>query len=385
MINLITGISVIGITVITAALVILLSAFNGIEKMIEQLFSDFDSNLTIRVKEGKTFHEDRIKWDDLNAVSGIERISRAIEETVVLKHEQKWINAQLTGVDTSFLKMSSMSGHMVDGDAQLENGNVKYGIIGASLLDKLEGFIPKEVGYETIFIYAPKRNIKMTLGKSPFNSRLIKLSGRFNYNKEVNEKSLVVPIDMARELFQYDKQLSAIYLNIRKDEVVENIKEELKKIVGNDFVVKTSYEKNELIYKTSKSEKIIVLFILLFIFILAAFNLVASLTMLFVEKMENLRTMLAFGANKKFLFNIFFIEGLLISGTGIVFGFIIGYGICFAQLKFKLIEMPNSGGEIFPIDVTLSDGLMILFLVSVLSFIFSYLPVKYLIKKNLSV
>ena len=146
--------------------------------------------------------------------------------------------------------------------------------------------------------------------------------------------------------------------------------------------MKTSYEKNELVYKTSKSEKLIVLIILLFIFILAAFNLVASLTVLFVEKLENIKTMLSFGASKKFLFRIFFYEGLLIAGKGILFGVLLGYFVCFLQIQFDFITMPNSGGEPFPIRISLKDGSVIILLVSLLSVILSYLPVKYLIKKN---
>ena len=124
--------------------------------------------------------------------------------------------------------------------------------------------------------------------------------------------------------------------------------------------------------------------ILLFIFVLAAFNLVASLTMLFVEKHEDIRTMSGYGANKSFLFQIFFYEGLLIAGKGILFGVLLGYLVCFLQIKFSLITMPNSGGEPFPMRISYIDGAMIIFLVSILSIILSYLPVKYLIRKNIS-
>ena len=164
----------------------------------------------------------------------------------------------------------------------------------------------------------------------------------------------------------------------------ETIKGHVQGVVGADFKVKTSYEKNELVYQTSKSEKLIVLIILLFIFILAAFNLVASLTVLFVEKLEDIKTMLSFGASKQFLFRVFFYEGLLIAVKGIFFGVLLGYFVCFLQIQFELITMPNSGGEPFPIRISLKDGALIIFLVSLLSIILSYLPVKYLIKKNVT-
>ncbi|MDA8648330.1 FtsX-like permease family protein, partial [bacterium] len=124
--------------------------------------------------------------------------------------------------------------------------------------------------------------------------------------------------------------------------------------------------------------------ILLFIFVLAAFNLVASLTMLFVEKLEDVKTMVSFGTPRKYIFRVFFIEGLLISGKGILFGLVFGYALCWAQIQFEFIKMPNTNGEAFPIGLSFVDGLLIFSLVYVLSIIFSYFPVKYLIRRNVN-
>ncbi len=382
MINLITRISVVGISVITASLIILLSAFNGIESMIEKLYSDFDTDITIRSTIGKTFPEDLIDYKSIQKTSGVVNYSKAIEEIVVIKHEKKFINASLIGVDSSFLKIARMKGHMVDGKPVLEKNKHEFGLIGATLLDNLGGYIPENIGYEQVILYVPKRDSKVRIGSNPFNTKLIDISGRMNFNREVNADKLVIPLKLAKEILNYQKDITALYVDVDPSYKNENVKANLTEILGPNFSVKTNYEKNELIYKTSKSEKIIVLIILLFIFILAAFNLIASLTMLFVEKKENIQTMISYGANKKTIFNIFFFEGLLISGKGILIGLILGYGVCILQLKSALLTMPNSGGEAFPINITLIDGILILFLVSILSLLFSFLPVRYLIKKN---
>ncbi len=382
MINLITRISVVGIAVITAALIILLSAFNGIEKMIEELYSEFDTDITIRPKIGKTFNERQLNFGKMKAIDGVYNYSRAVEEVVILKHEKKWVNAKLIGVDSSFLAITNMSSHIIDGKAILNKYDVDYGVIGAGLLDKLNGYIPENVGYESIICYVPKRKINIGFGKNPFKTNTIRVSGRMNFNREVNSENFIVPLSFAKELMEYDDHISAVYVDVDPNYNNESVRDEIKKFAGNDFVVKTNFEKNELIYKTSRSEKLIVLFILLFIFILAAFNLVASLTMLFVEKLDNIATMQSYGANKKFIFNIFFFEGLLISGKGILYGAFFGYLICFVQLQFSLLTMPNSAGEAFPIALSAVDGVMIIGLVTLLSICFSYFPVKFLIYKN---
>ena len=203
-----------------------------------------------------------------------------------------------------------------------------------------------------------------------------------NFNREVNAEKLIVPLSYARDVLNYSEDITSIYVDVKEGYDNQTVKDRIQSALGSDFSVKTNYEKNELIFKTSKSEKLIVLIILLFIFILAAFNLVASLTMLFVEKKENVDTMISFGADRKTVFQIFFFEGILIAGKGIVIGLILGYSICLAQLKWAVLTMPNSGGEAFPIKLSIADGVLIVVLVSLLSFLFSYLPVRFLIKKN---
>jgi lipoprotein-releasing system permease protein len=367
---------------ITAALIILLSAFNGIEGMIEKLYSDFDSDITIRSEVAKTFPESQIDFKVLSTIEGVENSSKAIEEIVVLNHEKKRVNAVMVGVEESFLGFSKMDKHLVEGAGFLTKNDTEYGIIGASLLDKLGGFIPERVGYEEITVFAPKRDAKVRVGSNPFTTRRLSLAGRMNFNREVNAEKLIVPLSYARDVLNYSEDITAIYVDVKEGFENQSVKETIQQKLGNDFSVKTNYEKNELIFKTSQSEKLIVLIILLFIFILAAFNLVASLTMLFVEKKENVDTMISFGADKKTVFQIFFFEGILIAGKGIVFGLVLGYAICLAQLKWAILTMPNSGGEAFPIKLSLADGLLIVVLVSLLSFLFSYLPVRFLIKKN---
>lgn len=385
MINWITRISVVGIAAITAALIILLSAFNGIERMIEDLYSEYDTDITIRAAETKTFNDQRIDFKKLKAISGVKAYSRAVEEVVILKHEKKWVNTKLVGVEDEFLTMTNMKKHMVErGRPVLHEETTDYGIIGATLLDKLGGFVPEKVGYESVVCYVPKRKIKVGIGKNPFKTQSILISGKMSYNREVNAENFIIPLELAQYLMGYEDHISAVYVDVKEGFVNENVKAAIIKELGDDFIVKTNFEKNELIYKTSRSEKLIVLFILVFIFILAAFNLVSSLTMLFVEKIGNIKTMQSFGANKRFVFKIFFLEGLLISGKGILFGTAIGYLICFIQMQFGPITMPNSGGEAFPISFSLMDGVVILSLVSILSVLFSYFPVKYLIYKNVS-
>lgn len=382
-IHLITNISVVGIAISTAALVILLSAFNGIEKMVIELYSDFDSSINIHSDQAKTFNQNFIDTDKISAIKGVTDISRAIEEVVILQNQDKWVHAQMVGVDTNFLSMSKMNNHLVDGVPKLFIDGKPQAIFGANLLDKLDGYIPiSGTIQEKITFNAPLREGKIRPGKKPINKRLINVSSRMNYNREVNTGKVVVPYSLAEDLLEYGEDITALYVEVDKDYNLNKVKAEIQKVVGTDFVVKTNFEKNELIFQTSQTERLIIYFILVFIFILASFNLIASIAMLFIEKKEDISTMFSMGANKKIIFRIFFYEGLMIVGRGVFLGLAIGYIVTFAQIYTGWISMPSAPGEHFPMQATWLDAVSIILSVGILGFIISYFPTKMLIRRH---
>jgi lipoprotein-releasing system permease protein len=378
-VTLISRISLFGVMIITAALVVLLSAFNGIEKMIEQLYSEFDPPITIQHIQRKTFFDNELDLRKLQKIPGVKSVSKEIEEIVVLRHEQKWINARLYGVEKSFLSECHLQKHLINhiGANAYQDGRFAY--IGADLMQNLRlslGTIEKD----EVLLYAPKRNVKIRLGKAPFFSSRIPIDGAVNFNKEVNNSALLWDFQSASDLLGYQNEISKIYVSVSPGFSNVEVKNKIIESIGSkNFSIKTNLEKNELIFKTSKSERLVVFIILLFVFVLAAFNLVASLTMLYVEKKESIKLLTAIGMTRNDIFNVFFFEGLLISSLGILFGLALGYLVCFIQIKTAFLIIPGANVP-FPIVFTLSDLGLILGAVSALSFLFSFFPVRILVK-----
>ncbi|SFT66191.1 lipoprotein-releasing system permease protein [Lishizhenia tianjinensis] len=381
-INLISKISVVGIMVSTMALIVVLSAFNGIEKIVVGLYTDFDTDLTIRSEKGKTFNQSFLDLDTLRNFEGVDGLSRALEEIVILRKGNKWVKAQMTGVDSSFLRMSHMENHLYEGDPSFNFEGLPVALFGVGLLQKLDTYVPRFANENSVLFNVPLREGKFRPGKNPLSTKHIYIGGSMNFNKEVNDEQVVVPFELANELLNYRGDISAVYLSVDPAYDNEDIKEALYKVLPKGFVVKTNFEKNELIFKTSKSERIIVIFILIFIFILSSFNLIASITMLYVEKRDNIKTLYSMGIDKEAMFKVFFYEGLLISFRGILLGILLGYTICVLQINYGFVKMPNSNGEFFPIALKWMDGLMIVVSALFLGVIASYLPSRYLFRKH---
>lgn len=380
-INLITAISIVGIAVTTAALVILISAFNGIEQMIDRMYSEFDTDLSIQASETKTFNASQIDLKKIQNIEGVQSLARTVDELVIIKNGERWVNARLIGVDSTFLTMAKINNHLLN-KAVLSDFK-SFVIPGAGLQDKLQIGIDVENNYDPIVIYAPKRKISIKPGQNPFFLENANVSAIMNYNREVNSDIVLSSFDFAAQLLQYENEYSSIWIDLKEDANLESTKKSIQELVGPSFKVKTRIEKNELIYKTSQSEKIIVICILIFIFILSAFNLIASLTMLFVEKKKHITSLLSMGLTKRNIFSIFFIEGILISSIGLVLGLGIGYLVCFAQFYGNLIVLPGTT-EAFPINPTFFDGVLILLMVVFLTVLFSYSTVHILVRSNFS-
>ncbi|MGV6860583.1 MAG: ABC transporter permease [Putridiphycobacter sp.] len=382
MINLISGISVFGIMVSTAAMVIVLSAFNGIETLVLDLFNAFENDIKIEAKHAKTFKESFVNpkiYQDKSIIN----YSHVVEETVIIKNKEKYAFGTIKGVDNSFLQMVKIDKFLLDGEPSLQNELGDFALVGVGVLQNLGGYIyniPNE--YDFFTVYSPNRNEKIKRNStSGFESAKLPVIGTFSFNNKVDQSYMLTPLEFAKNALGYTDEISAIEIDYDKTTDLDQKKNEVQALMGDDFEVKTAYEQNELLFKTSQSEKWLTIVLLGFIFFLGTFNMIASLAMLVIEKKNNLQTLSALGADKSQLQSIFFYIGLLINGLGMLIGLGIGYLICYLQITFGLLKMEGGMVDYFPVDVNFSDFIMILVITSVIGMLAAFFPSKILIKR----
>ena len=370
---------------ITCALVILLSAFNGMEKLIDRIYSEFDASITITPATGKTFSESEINWRDLSATQGVRTIAKGREELIVIEYglpieekkdyRIKRTNAKLYAVDDAFLDLIHLPHHFKGDQPKLRDSTGPKGVMGIGLINKLEASIHSE-----FTIYLPKKNITVR-AKQPFLKKKTHISSVLIYqNKLVNEETFLWPLDDFRKFIKdTNETLSHIYIRANHKTDLEDLKNRLEKKLGNGFTVKTYLQKNELIFKTSKSEKLILTLILIFVFILACFNLVSSITMIYLEKKNNFLALKSMGLTRKGIFDVFFFQGIQISAIGALIGGVLGDFICALQARFGFLKI--SLDQPYPIGFSWFDLLTIVLSVTVLTVLFSYITVKLLTRK----
>jgi lipoprotein-releasing system permease protein len=382
-IHLITRVSVVGIAISVAALIVLLSAFNGIEQMVVQMYSKFDPSLSIRFKTSKSFPEQIIPIDRLAQIQGVNQITRAVEEVVILQRgKDKTAHGILLGVDDNFIDVIDLKEHLIDGTPSLYSTEEKpQAIFGIQLLNRLDAYISNNpVNKDFVTFHVPLREGKLRPGKSPFSSSRVLVGGAMNYNREVNTSYMLLPLKKAQEMLQYQEELTVLFIDVSPQYNLKAVQKEVEGVLGEQFEVKTNLQKNELIFKTSQSEKLIVIFILVFIFLLSAINLIAAVIMLFVAKRQDIKTLDAMGLPRNKMARIFFYQGLFINAQGLLIGLFLGYLVVFVQLKFGLLQMPGAPNDFFPVEPTLNDGFLIVGLITILGFLISYFPPKLLVK-----
>lgn len=384
-INIISGVSVVGIMISTAAMVIILSGFNGIEGLVFKMFSSFESDIQISAQNSKTFDRAYI-LPQVYEMEGVDKFSHVIEEIAIVKNGDNFIIGTIKGVEQDFLEMSEMKDHLLDGKGIIEDDYGPLALIGGGAIENLDGYIYQIEGeYETFTLYSPNREEKISSNQlknvDAFSTSQIPIAGVFSYNNDVDLNYLLVPLDFAASIFNYKDEITQLEIDFKPNTDLIAKKNEIIQLLGPSFKVETNIEQNKLIFETSQSEKWITTLLLGFIFFLATFNMIASITMLVIEKKENMKTLFALGAKETQLRRIFFYEGLLINGLGLIFGLILGYGVCYLQLEFGLIAMENSHVEFFPITFKWIDLFLILGITTVFGILAAYLPSRFLIKR----
>ena len=384
-VNIISGISSAGIGISALALVCVMSVFNGIESLISDMFSAFDPDLKITVVQGKTFSIDSDEFETLRTMPSVAVFAEVIEENAMLSFKDKHIPATIKGVDQNdFRAMTQIDSIMFDGEFVLFDGAFERIVSGIGLASSLgmgAHFI------DPVYLYAPKRNSKVNVlrPENSFNRQAVFASGIFMVQQlEYDENYAFISLDCARDLFEYDsKTVSAIELKLADNVNQEQVKKEIRQLLGENFSVKNRYEQQESFYKIMKMEKWVTYLILCFILLIASFNIIGSLSMLIIDKKDDIETLRSLGANKQLTKRIFLFEGWLISIVGAVGGIILGTLLCLLQQHFGFIKMGNNYiADAYPIVVHFTDILLVFATVLVMGFLASYYPIRHLRIQN---
>ena len=319
-INVISWISVSSVAIGSFALVVVLSAFNGLEGLVESLFESFDSDIRIEAAKGKTFSASTVNFEEIKTTEGVANYSQVLKEVCGVRYRKQQTIVQLKGVEESFLNMAQLDSAMVDGQLVLQKNGINYAICGYGIASQLGLFFSKGAS-ENLTIYAPKRDQVSTV--NPMNSvyrKMIAPSGIFYLSPEYDNKYILVPLGFVQNLLEYKDEISAIEISVDGKADVEQVSRSLATKLGENFTVKSRFQFNEIMYKTSKTEKWVTFLILVFILIIAAFNILSSLSMLIIEKKKDIATLKSLGAKDSLIRSIFFLEGMLINLLGAVSG-----------------------------------------------------------------
>lgn len=382
-INIISWISVAGIGVGTLALIIVLSAFNGLQTLVEDLYASFDPDIKITAVTGKTFHISDFPKEKIKSHHDIIYCLESIEDVALFKYSDKQTVATLKGVETSFYKMTGLDSLMFDGKVRFDDDQNNYLHLGYGIADNLSLYLGSKF-QEKVSVIVPKRgNKKSFLPTDEFNRKYASAAGVFSVSPDFDTKYVLSSLSFAQDLLNHKGKISSIELKINPNANLNKVKKEIEKIVGPKFNVQTRYELNELIFKTNETEKWITFLILTFILIIASFNIIGSLTMLIIDKKKDVWILKTMGASNTLIQKIFFAEGMLINLLGAFTGMILGALICWAQQTFGLLRLNGGIVDFYPVELQLMDFINVTGLVVVIGVLASWYPARILTKRHL--
>ena len=378
-INIISAISAIGMAIGTAALIIILSVYNGFDSLIKTMMSNVEPDLLITPSTGKVFVPDDSTYDWIYDQPCVKNMCCVLEEQVFISYDGKQGLAKAKGVDWIYEEESPLRNHIHDGEFRLHRGDIPEAVIGAGLAYEM-GISPRFLA--GIDIYYPTRTGKISLTNPAASLEFIRVfpSGIFSVSNDVDAELMIVPIEQMRELLEYDNEVSAVELRLVEGSSKEELKalqKEIAERLGPAFKVKDRFQQNKSLYKMMKYEKAAIFMILIFVVIIIAFNIFGSLTMLIIEKQDDIQTLRSLGAQDSLIRRIFVLEGWLISLVGLAGGIIIGVGFSALQQTFGIIKMPGHFVvQAYPIILSWSDILLTIAGVAIIGYIIALIPAR---------
>ena len=377
-VHIISWISLLGIAISTAALILVLSVFNGFEDLILKMYNSFDPHIKITSAEGKTFNSKDIIIDHPDILVK----SFVLEERVLLEYQQKKFIATIKGVSPSYRDLVNFDSLLVEGNYINDYDNKNIAVVGKGVAYYLS--IGLNNMFEQLEVFIPNRTKKTLLNPTTsFNKGSLLPVGFFSIQNEIDQEYIIVPLQFIQKLSERENNISAIEIKLKNQNRMLDIQQELKNNLGSKFIIKNRLEQQEFLYKILNSEKLIVFLILVFIMIIAAFNIVGSLTMLILEKKKDIKTFQSFGATVKNVQSIFFNKSMLTIISGTLIGVFFGLILAFSQQKFGFISMGNGSFVVstYPVLIKMTDVLLTCITVLLIGFFASWYPSKILAKK----
>jgi lipoprotein-releasing system permease protein len=383
-INVISTVSVAGVTVGTMALIIILSVFNGLETMVSTIFNTFDPDIKITAAQGKTFIADTARLRLLANVDGVSHYSLTIEENALLKYGERQFIATIKGVDDNYVSVTSIDSSMWEGEFILrsEKGRA-FAVPGIGVAE----YLGIRINFITpLVLFVPKKTGGAPLNpEDAFTRKYIFPSGIFEVEKEYDSKYVYIPLEFARELTEIDEGVSAVEVKFTDDTDGDRVQKDISRIFDKNFVVQNRFQQQEIFYKVMRSERLAIFLILTLILIIASFNIIGSLTMLIIEKERDIEILKSLGADKNLIKKIFIFEGWLISIIGAFTGIILGFIVCWIQQRFGLIKLQSDSliMDAYPVVMEVKDFIIVPATVLLIGFWAAWYPVRYLTKKFL--
>jgi ABC-type lipoprotein release transport system permease subunit len=403
-INVISIISVIGVMVGSGALIIVLSVFNGFEGLVLGLFNSINPDLKISAIEGKTFTLSEEQKSKIKEIPGIAFVVETVEENALARFGDKQSIVTMKGVSDEYVAMTPLDDFMLNGRYTLGSDLKPASVMGAGVAYRL-GIYPEEFAVP-MWLYLPKRTKKTLTGlpEESFNSRQVFVAGVFSVQQEFDMSTIIVPISLARELLEYTDEVTSLEISFNfpaasaqgnrfsaqgnRFSAQGTGRQRIAEILGPGFDIADRYQQQATLYRVMRSEKWAVFFILALILVIAAFNMIGSLSMLIVDKKKDIAVLWSLGADRSLIKRIFFTEGMMISLAGGLLGLFLGGLLALLQQEFGMLRLGGGEGtyivDAYPVKVLLSDFIYVMITVILIGAATTWYPVRQIARKYLS-
>ncbi len=381
-VNIITTLSLVSISLPVAAVIILLSVFNGFGGLVEATNRVVDPDLSVSLRRGNTFDTASLDAQSIAKIDGVKALSFVSEQTMLLENEGRQAVITLRGVDSAFLSVVPLDHNITKGEFRVALGELDRIVLGQALAYRLGA---SHIFDRFVELYALKQSgFSSLLPMSNYEQRAIKVAGLYSADIASEDRYAITSLRAIQGLTSSEGKATQLFVALCEGANLQRTQTAIADLIGEDFVVKNRYELNPMIYDIVKYEKWGMLFISTLIMLLASFTLIGALSMLIIEKRDNITTLRAMGGSWNFVRGIFFGEGVLLSSAGVTLGVVVGCSVTILQQKLGLVKLPAQTFlvDAYPVDLQFGDVALVVTLALSIAVLLSHVVVRQMIKND---